>query len=61
MSTDKENKQNQSELTNKGKDEKKDITNSLERDVTDTKMPEDKTPQARTDNEQDAEVKKHNK
>lgn len=55
MSTDKENKQS---LTNESKGDKKDITNSLERSVTDSKMPKDKTPQARTDNEQDAEKKK---
>lgn len=58
MNTDKENKQ---DLTNKGKNEKKDITNSLEHGVTDSKMPKDKTPQGRTDNEQDAEKKKHNR
>ncbi len=60
MSTDKENKQKESELTNTSKNDKKDITNSLEHSVTDSKMPKDKTPQGRTDNEQDAEKKKHN-
>ncbi|MHA6246565.1 hypothetical protein ACXYMU_01405 [Pontibacter sp. CAU 1760] len=55
MSTDKKNKQS---LTNESKGDKKDITNSLEHSVTDSKMPKDKTPQGRTDNEQDAEKKK---
>ena len=57
MSTDKEN-QKKSELTDKSKGDKSDTGNSLERDVTNTPMPKDKTPQARTDNEEDAQAKK---
>ena len=60
MSTGKEN-QKKSELTDKSKGSKSDIGNSLARDVTDTPMPEGKTPQARTDNEEDAQTQKKKK
>jgi len=60
MSTDKEN-QKKSELTDKSKGDKSDTGNSLARDVTNTPMPEDKTPQARTDNEEDAQTQQKKK
>ncbi|WP_276497727.1 hypothetical protein [Pontibacter litorisediminis] len=53
-----QDKSKKSDLTNKSKGNSKDISNSLERDVTDTKMSGKQTPQARTDNEQDRESKK---
>lgn len=61
MSTNKENQKKNSELTDKSKGDKSDTGNSLERDVTNTPMPKDKTPQARTDNAQDKEAKKNKK
>jgi len=61
MSTDNQNQKKQSDLTDKSNKSKSDTGNSLERDVTDTPMPEGKTPQARTDNEEDAETKKQSK
>lgn len=48
-----------SELTDTSKGDTKDISNSLERDVTDTKLTGKQTPQGRTDNEQEKESKKH--
>ncbi|WP_347157171.1 hypothetical protein [Pontibacter chitinilyticus] len=58
MNNDKENKK-KSELTDTSKADKKDIGNSLEQDVTNTPLPKDKTPQGRTDNEEDRETKKN--
>ncbi|GAB3827039.1 hypothetical protein [Pontibacter rugosus] len=55
-----QDKNKQSELTDKSKSDKKDITNSLERDVTDTPLKQGQTPQGRTDNEQDSESNKAN-
>ncbi|WP_181885097.1 hypothetical protein [Pontibacter diazotrophicus] len=54
MSTDKENKKNQPEQTNK----KKDISNDLEKDAVGEFGSQNPTPQARTDQEQDEEQKK---
>ncbi|MBF9251866.1 hypothetical protein I2I11_01020 [Pontibacter sp. 172403-2] len=59
MNKDQENKK--SELTDKSKSDKSDISNSLEKDVVSNKMPADKTPQGRTDNEEDRETKKKEK
>ncbi|GHA69589.1 hypothetical protein [Pontibacter akesuensis] len=53
-----QDKNKKSELTDTSKSNKNDISNSLERDVTDTPLKEGQTPQARTDNEQDRETKK---
>lgn len=53
-----QDKKKKSELTDTSKGSKKDISNSLERDVTDTPLKEGQTPQGRTDNEQDRETKK---
>jgi len=50
-------KKKQQDLTDTSKGDKKDIGNSLERDVTNTEQT-GRTPQARTDNEQDSESKK---
>jgi len=61
MSKDQENKNKESELTDTSKSKKSDISNSLENDVVSDKMPADKTPQARTDNEEDREVRKEGK
>jgi len=58
MSKDQENQNKKSELTDKSKSDKSDISNSLEKDVVSDKMPADKTPQGRTDNEEDRELKK---
>ncbi|WP_170866219.1 hypothetical protein [Pontibacter flavimaris] len=52
-----QDKNKKHDLTDTSKSDKKDIGNSLERDVTSSKQT-GKTPQARTDNEQDREVKK---
>ncbi|MCC9165830.1 hypothetical protein [Pontibacter harenae] len=53
-----QNKNQQSDLTDKNKDTKNDITNSLERDAVGKSGSRNQTPQNRTDNEQDAERKK---
>ncbi|MBC5992888.1 hypothetical protein [Pontibacter cellulosilyticus] len=55
-----QDKNKKSGLTDKNKNNPKDISNSLERDVTDTKLNQKQTPQGRTDNEQDRERRKHN-
>ena len=57
----KEDKNKQSDLTNKNKGKDKDISNSLERDATGTPLSGRQTPQGRTDNEQDRESQKRNK
>ncbi|WP_162051607.1 hypothetical protein [Pontibacter pamirensis] len=54
MSTDKENKKNQTEQTGKNKD----ISNDLEKDAVGKTGSQNPTPQARTDQEQDKEQKK---
>ncbi len=59
MNKDEKNKKKPSDLTDTNKSNKSDIGNSLENDVVSDKVPEGKTPQARTDNEQDREVKKN--
>jgi hypothetical protein len=53
-----QNKNKQSDLTDKSKGNKKDISNSLERDATDTPLSGKQTPQARTDNEMNRERNK---
>ena len=53
-----QNKNKKSELTDKGKGNRKDTGPSMDRDVTDTKLNQKQTPQGRTDNEQDRERKK---
>ena len=53
-----QDKNKQSDLTDKNSSNKKDISNSLERDVTNTPLKQGQTPQGRTDNEQDRESKK---
>ncbi|MCX2738462.1 hypothetical protein [Pontibacter anaerobius] len=53
-----QDKKRQHDLTDKSKSSGKDISNSLERDVTDTKLSGKQTPQGRTDNEQDRESNK---
>lgn len=58
MKNDKENKDQESELTDKSKSSKSDISNSLERDAEGDKGANNYTPQNRTDNEQDSEQKK---
>ncbi|WP_299755840.1 hypothetical protein [uncultured Pontibacter sp.] len=55
-----QDKKKQNDLTDKSKGSDKDISNSLERDVTDTKLSGKQTPQGRTDNEQDRESNKRN-
>ena len=52
-----QDKNKQSDLTDKNKSGKKDIGNSLDRDITSSKQT-GRTPQARTDNEQDSESNK---
>ncbi|WP_266203975.1 hypothetical protein [Pontibacter kalidii] len=52
-----QDKNKKHDLADKSKGNRKDIGNSLERDVTSSKQT-GKTPQARTDNEQDRESKK---
>ncbi|WP_179222906.1 hypothetical protein [Pontibacter ummariensis] len=47
-----------SDLTNTDKANKKDTSNSLERDVKSDFSSNRQTPQGRTDNEQDRELKK---
>ncbi|GAB3199025.1 hypothetical protein ABID22_001843 [Pontibacter aydingkolensis] len=54
-----QDKNKKSELTDKGKSNPKDTSNSLARDKTDTKLNQKQTPQGRTDNEQDREQRKH--
>lgn len=61
MNKDEENKNKKADLTDTSKGDKSDIGNSLEKDVVSDKVPEGKTPQARTDNEEDREMKKKNK
>lgn len=61
MNKDEENKNKKSDLTDTSKGDKSDIGNSLEKDVVSTKMPEGKTPQARTDNEENREFKEEKK
>ncbi|RIJ36738.1 hypothetical protein D1627_12940 [Pontibacter oryzae] len=56
-----QDKKNSSELTDTNKGNSKDISNSLERDATGTKLTGKQTPQGRTDNEQERESKKHNR
>jgi hypothetical protein len=58
MKNDKENKNKDSELTEKQKNSKNDITNSLERDAVGDKGLNNYTPQNRTDNEQNKKDKK---
>ncbi|RAU83905.1 hypothetical protein [Pontibacter arcticus] len=53
------NKNQQSELSDKSKGNKKDISNSLNRDAVGKTGSNNPTPQARTDNEQDNEKRKH--
>lgn len=50
-----QNKNKDSNLTDKNKKNKNDISNSLERDTTNTPLKGKQTPQGRTDNEQDRE------
>lgn len=50
-------KNQQSNLTDTSKSDKKDITNSLERDAVGNFQSDRQTPQNRTDNEQDEEKK----
>lgn len=58
MKNEKENKNQKSELTDKNKNSKSDISNSLERDAVGDKGANNYTPQNRTDNEQNEEKKK---
>ncbi|PRY16163.1 hypothetical protein CLV24_1013 [Pontibacter ummariensis] len=58
MNKDKENMNKKSDLTNTDKANKKDTSNSLERDVKSDFSSNRQTPQGRTDNEQDRELKK---
>ncbi|WP_439881294.1 hypothetical protein ACSX1A_19400 [Pontibacter sp. MBLB2868] len=53
-----QNKSKGSSLTDKSEGKKKDISNSLDRDVTSTPLSRSQTPQGRTDNEQDKVKKK---
>lgn len=53
------NNNQQSELSDKSKGNKKDISNSLNRDAVGKTGSNNPTPQARTDNEQDNEKRKH--
>lgn len=57
MKNDKENKDQKTELTDKSKASKSDISNSLERDAAGDQGANNYTPQNRTDNEQDTEQK----
>lgn len=52
-----QNKNKSSNLTDKSKSNKKDISNSLEQDATKTPLKGKQTPQGRTDNELDRERK----
>lgn len=61
MNKDQENKNKKPELTDTSKNDKSDISNSLEKDVVSTKMPGDQTPQARTDNKENREFKEEKK
>jgi len=58
MKNEKENKHQKSELTDKNKSSKSDISNSLERDAKGDKGANNYTPQNRTDNEQGSSKKK---
>jgi len=57
----KEDKNKQSELTDKNKGKSSDISNSLEKGTTDQPLTGKQTPQGRTDNEQDRERQQQNK
>ncbi|WP_242923689.1 hypothetical protein [Pontibacter liquoris] len=61
MNKDKENKNKNSDLTDTSKGDKKDTSNSLARDVVRKDMPAGKTPQNRTDNEEDRQMKNNKK
>jgi hypothetical protein len=54
-----QDKNKRSSLTDTNKTSKKDISNSLEREKTDTPLSGKQTPQGRTDNELDRESKKN--
>ncbi len=54
-----QDKNKRSSLTDTSKANKKDITNSLERDKTNTPLTGKQTPQGRTDNELDRESRKN--
>lgn len=58
MKNDKENKTENTGLTDKSKSSKSDISNSLEQDAKGDKGANNYTPQNRTDNEQKSEQKK---